>query len=143
MKTVYIIRHEINNIQCLGNILVYNEYRSLVYSNHLLERGWNNNFRNISSVPEGTYKLKLEYSHKFSKYLWEAYGIPNRSECKFHSANFWKQLNGCFSPGVAKLDINHDGNLDMIYSNQALEEFMDAMGNDIEARLVIINDKNA
>lgn len=140
MKTVYIIRDEVNDVQCLGNVLVYNKHRSLVYNAHCLERGWNNNERNLSCVPEGVYTLKLEYSPKFDTHLWEAYGIPDRGECKFHSANYWYELNGCFSVGYARLDTNRDTHKDLIYSEQALNEFMDAMGSDEVARLVIIND---
>ena len=62
-------------------------------------------------------------------------------ECKFHPANHFGQLNGCFAPGLAKWDINRDGHQDMINSGHAFDEFMDAMGNDDKARLVIINDQ--
>ncbi|WP_341216946.1 DUF5675 family protein [uncultured Wocania sp.] len=140
MKTAYITRYNGDKNQSLGNLIVFNSNRSLVFNSHLLERGWQDNKRNISCIPEGTYKLVLEYSHKFSRYLWEVKGVPNRSECKFHAASFWKNLNGCFSPGLAKWDINNDGYKDMIYSTDALEEFMDAMGSDTEARLVVIDD---
>ncbi len=143
MKTVFIIRYKIGRKQSLGNLLVRNEYGNIVYSRHVLELGWLNNKRNISCVPQGTYDLKLEHSPKFGRKLWEAYGILNRSECKFHVANFANQLNGCFAPGMAKFDINRDGNKDMVNSKEAFSEFMDAMGKDIKARLVIINDRYA
>ncbi len=141
MKTVYIIRDTIGNNQSLATHLVIDHGR-LLYSGHLLERGWRDNQKNISCVPAGTYDLVKEYSGKFKCELWEAKGIPDRSECKFHSANYWDQLNGCFSPGEARLNIGHDTELDMIYSGDMLEIFMNAMGSDIRARLVIIDDPN-
>jgi len=127
----------------LGNLLVRNEHNNMVYTRHLLELGWQNNKRNISCVPQGTYDLKLEYSPKFGRKLWEAYGVLNRSECKFHIANFASQLNGCFAPGMTAFDIDRNGTKDMVNSREAFDEFMNVMGKDVKARLVIINDKNA
>lgn len=143
MKDVYIIRDTIGRKQCLGTLIVIEDGR-LLFNSHLLERGWLNNKKNISCIPARAkaYPLKLEWSSKFQKKLWEAYDVPNRSECKFHSANFWDQLNGCFSPGEARFNIGHDEELDMIYSNDMLEHFMDAMGDDVEARLFVINSRN-
>lgn len=141
MKTVYILRDTIGRNQSLATQLVIDRGRVL-YSGHLLERGWRDNERNISCVPAGLYDLQLEYSAKFKRKLWEAKGVPGRSECKFHSANFWDQLNGCFSPGESRFNIGHDHELDMIYSGDMLEIFMNSMGDDTSARLVIIDDNN-
>ena len=141
MKTVYIIRYDVGRKQSLGNVLIRNEYGNFVYARHLLELGWRNNQRNISCIPAGHYDLRLENSPKFKQKLWEAKGVPNRSECKFHVANFSSQINGCFAPGMTKFDLNRDGEKDMVNSREAFEEFMDAMGGDTEARLVVINDQ--
>lgn len=141
MKTVYLIRDDIGRKQCLGAVLVMERAR-LLFNSHLLERGWLNNARNISCTTAGTYPLKLEWSPTFEQMLWEAYGIPNRSECKFHPANRAEQLNGCYAPGEARFDMDGDGDLDVINSGLVFEEFMNAFGDDTEARLVIINDKH-
>jgi hypothetical protein len=142
MKTVYIIRYQIGDKQSLGTLLVVKDGR-ILFSSHLLERGWQNNQRNISCIPSGTYDLRKEYSSKFNRKLWEAYGVPNRSECKFHASNFWKQLNGCFAPGEARVNIGSDSELDMVNSADMLDSFMDAMGTDTRARLVVINDNQS
>jgi uncharacterized protein DUF5675 len=138
MKTVCILRDKVDTIECLGTLIIIEKGRVL-YSSHLLERGWNDNKKNVSCVPEGIFDLKLEYSPKFKMDLWEAKGIPNRSECKFHAASFWDDLNGCFSPGEARFNIGRDKELDMIYSMEMLILFMDAMGKDTEAQLIIKN----
>ncbi len=142
MKTVFIIRYKIGRKQSLGNLLIRNEHGNIIYVRHLLELGWLNNKRNISCVPHGTYDLKLEHSPKFGRKLWEAYGVSNRSECKFHVANFASQLNGCFAPGMAKFDIDRNGEKDMVNSAEAFDEFMGAMGSSTKARLVVINAQN-
>ena len=140
-KTVYILRDTTGHKQSLGTLLVVDHGRVL-FNSHLMERGWLDNKRNVSCVIAGVYDLVKEYSPKFKRELWEAKGIPGRSECKFHSANYWDQLNGCFSPGEARINIGHDQLPDMIYSGDMLEIFMNAMGNDTRARLVIIDDLN-
>ena len=141
MKTVYIIRDDIGTQQSTGALLVMEKGRVL-FNSHLLERGWRDNKQNVSCVPAGTYPLLLEYSPKFGRKLWEAKEIPGRSECKFHAANFWKELNGCFSPGEARFDFGSDSEKDMVNSGDMLNIFMNAMGDYREARLVIIDDNH-
>jgi len=141
MKTVYIIRDRVGRKQSLGTLLIKNETGKVVFHSHLLELGWLNNQSRVSCVPAGKYILKFEFSPKFNRKLWEAYGISGRSECKFHQANFANELEGCFAPGEARFDLNRDGQKDMVNSKDTLEEFHDAMGNSTEGRLVIINDQ--
>lgn len=141
MKTVYIIRDTRTDKESLGTMMVI-DHGKVLYNSHLLELGWKDNKNDISCVPVGIYDLVLEYSDKFKTVLWEAKGIPNRSECKFHSANYYTDLNGCFAPGKRRADINYDGELDVTSSRTALREFMTAMGTDNKARLVIIDDIN-
>lgn len=141
MKTVYIIRKKVGRKQSNGIHLVVNDYGTVVYDGHLLELGWLNNQKNISCIPAGTYDLRLEWSPKFQRNLWESYGVPNRSECKFHNGVTYKHSNGCFLTGKAKWDFDGDKLEDMVQTNIALEEFMDSMGNDTAARLVVINDQ--
>lgn len=143
MKTIVVLRDTIGRKQCLGNILVFNKHHNLVYNKHVLERGWRNNQRNISCIPAGTYTIKLEWSPKFQRDLWEIYGVQNRSECKIHAANFWPELNGCLAPGESRFNIGRDAEQDMINSGNALEEFHEAMGSDKEARIIIINARHA
>mgnify|MGYP001069855478 CR=1 FL=1 len=65
--------------------------------------------------------------------------MPNRSECKFHSANYVSQLNGCVAPGLYFKDIDNDGLLDVAASYQALMKFHDAMGRGNTAKLKVID----
>jgi hypothetical protein len=141
MKTVYILRDKIGTKQSLGALLVVKAGRVL-FNSHVLERGWLDNQRNVSCVHAGIYPLRLEYSNKFKRKLWEAFNVPNRNECKFHSANFWNELNGCFAPGESRRNIGFDAELDMVNSGKMLNLFMTAMGSDTESRLVIIDDNN-
>ncbi len=137
MKTIIINRYSQNQKQTLGTCSVIDENDNPVFSAISLERGWLGNERNISCVPTGTYKVKHEYSFKFKTHLWELKDVPNRSECKFHSANFWFQLNGCIALGDTLRDINKDGYRDVLNSSKTMAKFHEVLKNDSIVTLVI------
>lgn len=120
---VVIIRDWQDNNQTLGKCIVYDDNNKPLFSSLSLERGWKNNERGVSCVPIGTYKAVLEYSPRFKTKLWELKGVENRSECKFHSANYWYQLNGCIALGRSLMDINKDGYNDVTSSRSTMNSF--------------------
>lgn len=134
MNIVTIKRYKTTDNYTLGECYVNN-----CYLGKSLERGWQDNKSNISCVPEGEYPLKLEYSNRFNKDLWELKDVPNRSECKFHSANYWYQLEGCITLGNKVGDINNDGYPDVINSRDTMEIFSNRLSNSKDAKLIIIN----
>lgn len=84
-------------------------------------------FRTIENLallfPDGNYDLVFEHSPKFGRMLWEIYGVPGRSECKFHVANYPEQLEGCVGVGLAHQDVDGDGDIDVANSARALDDF--------------------
>lgn len=141
MKKVKINRFQVTNNYSLGHCYIVHPSGLVEYVGCTLERGWRNNENNVSCVPEGTYDLKLEYSPKFKKDLWELYGVPNRAECKFHAANYWKQLNGCIALGNKHKDIDGDGDPDITSSNDVLKIFHDMMSGQSQSEVKIENIK--
>ena len=139
MKTVIIERFKITNNYSLGHCYVEHSPGNIEYIGASLERGWRNNEKNISCIPEGTYPLKLEYSPKFKKDLWELYDVPNRSEIKFHVANYWKELNGCIALGNKHKDINNDGDPDVTSSRLTMKKFHEVMNGLSQAKVIIKN----
>lgn len=107
-----------------------------------LERGWRNNERGVSCVPAGEYSLKLEYSPKFRMKLWELKAVPNRSECKFHAANYWFDLQGCISLGLKSKDMNKDGYRDITNSRLTMNHFHKILEGYEYARLIITTEPN-
>ena len=127
MLELLIIRnHFFGQYAALGNLSVYLD-KKLVFECVTLERGWQQNEQNVSCVPEGTYPLVFEHSPKFKKHLWELKQVPGRSECKFHAANYWKQLNGCIALGNKKRYIDGDLIMDVSSSRDTMGDFHKAM----------------
>jgi len=139
MKQVIIDRFKITHNYSLGVCYVKNEDGSVDYVGKTLERGWRDNKSRVSCVPAGVYSLKLEHSPRFKKKLWELYGVPNRSECKFHAANYWRQLNGCIALGNKHVDIDGDGDVDITSSRAVMKKFHEIMSGNNIARLEINN----
>ncbi|OAB79753.1 DUF5675 family protein [Cochleicola gelatinilyticus] len=144
MKTVQIYRtwhdkSEPTSKQTLGFMTVQDEFGRPLFAGICMERGWVDNKKMVSCIPVGLYEIRLEKSPRFNRLLWEVYGVENRSECKFHAANYWFQLNGCIAPGQLLKDINKDGYYDVTNSRNTLNNFHAAMGNDTRAILHISN----
>jgi len=137
MKTLRVKRHWGNTKQSLGTFNVSNERGQPLFAALSLERGWLDNEPNVSCIPPGTYPVELEYSPAFDKMLWEIKNVPNRSETKFHTANYWRQLKGCVSLGLRATDIDHDGYLDITNSGDTMKQFHKVMGDDKKATLII------
>lgn len=136
MKTIKINRLDQDFNQTLGVCTVHDGDKPL-FSSISLERGWRNNENNVSCIPKGTYPVVLEYSNRFNKELWEIKNVPNRSETKFHSANYWRQLNGCIALGQRMLDMDGDGYCDITNSKETMKQFHECFGDDREAILII------
>lgn len=139
MKTIKIYRNWQDTNQTLGNCVVLDEKKKPIFSALSLERGWRNNEQGVSCIPIGIYQVVLEWSAKFQKKLWEIKGVENRSECKFHAANYWYQLNGCIALGQRLLDINNDGYNDITNSRNTMQSFHRAFEKDEEALLFVVD----
>lgn len=138
---VEVIRDWSDENQTTGTCNVYDNNGRLVFSALSLERGDRNNQRNVSRIPSGQYPLVLEWSNRFKTMLWEIKDVPNRSECKFHSANYWYQLNGCIALGLDLKDINNDGYRDVTSSRLTMKRFHKAMGS-LKTATLIVKSKN-
>ena len=128
--------------QTLGTCKVLGKNNLPLFVGLSLERGWMNNAKNNSCIPSGTYKVVLEYSPQFNRLLWEIKGVRNRSECKFHAANFWFQLNGCVALGLRLKKLNSDRYFDITNSSNTMRAFHTALRGYKEAILIITGESN-
>lgn len=133
---ITVTRDEQNEEQSLGVCSVHIDGKEVFFS-ECIERGDLNNQKSISCIPKGKYPVVLEYSPRFKKDLWEIKNVPNRSECKFHAANYARQLNGCIALGTGRLDIDKDGNVDVTSSRVAMNKFHAALKDFKEALLIV------
>ena len=133
---IELFRLEYEKKQTLGECAITQNGKDIFLSKSL-ERADNNNQRNISCIPSGEYLCVLEYSNKFDCDLWEIKGVPNRSECKFHSANYWHDLNGCIALGSEFVDINNDGFRDVLNSKNTMKKFHKVLEGVKEIQLIV------
>ena len=138
MIQVLIQRYKVTDNYSLGHCFVQ-ENGKTEYIGASIERGWKDNANNISCVPKGVYPLKYEWSDKFKRNLWELYDVPNRSECKFHVANYWRQLNGCIALGKYHEDIDYDGDPDVADSSKTLDKLHKALQDKINVTVKIVD----
>lgn len=139
MRKIFIVRDLFFDGQAsLGTCFIY-DGKAQLFKSESLERGWVDNENNISCIPEGVYDLVLEHSPKFNKHLWEIKGVTGRSECKFHSANYWWQLNGCISLGKNRKHIDGDLVMDITSSRNTMSDFHNALKGQKKATLKVIN----
>tara|TARA_R110001599_G_scaffold222595_1_gene421698 strand:+ start:292 stop:702 length:411 start_codon:yes stop_codon:yes gene_type:complete len=133
---VEIFRLEYEENQVLGNCAITENGKDIFLAKSL-ERADNNNQRNISCIPSGEYLCVLEYSNRFNCDLWEIKGVPNRSECKFHGANYWHDLNGCIALGTKYMDIDNDGFRDVLNSKNTMKKFHKILEGLKEVQLIV------
>ena len=133
---IELFRLEYEKKQALGECAITEKGKDIFLSKSL-ERADNNNQRNISCIPQGEYLCVLEYANKFDCDLWEIKGVPNRSECKFHSANYWHDLNGCIALGSKFADINNDGFRDVLNSKNTMKKFHKVLEGLTEIQLIV------
>jgi len=128
--------------QTSGTCTIIDEDNFPTFTSLSLERGWRDNQNNVSCIPIGVYKVVLEYSNKFGKKLWEIKDVTNRSECKFHAANYRHQLNGCVALGLRYKLLNRDNYRDVTNSKDTMTAFHFALKNYTEAILIVTGEPN-
>lgn len=93
-----------------------------------VEKRWANNAPKISCIPAGLYVCKHTIFHpgREDGYpTFEITGVPDRSEIKFHVANWEHQLLGCVGLGMAIHFLEHEGapKLAVTRSKEAFQAF--------------------
>jgi hypothetical protein len=140
MPIIKVTRKEKSDYQCIGECSVFIDNVE-IFTSKTIERGDNDNRARISCIPNGFYDIVLEWSDRFKENLWEIKGVKNRSECKFHAANYSRQLNGCIALGEEVKDIDGDGNKDVTNSKRTMALFHLALNGHNKATLIVEDGK--
>ena len=82
-----------------------------------------NNQRQISCIPDGTYKLTLENHKKFG-WCYRLHDVPNRDGVLIHGGTYFTHTHGCILPAMEQKDLNGDGEIDNVSSKKALAELV-------------------
>jgi len=133
-----IYRRQHLNRQTLGELYIVDDNDKTLFQCRTLELPYIDNKTDISCVPLGVYKCKLEYSNRFKKHLWELKDVPNRTECKLHSFNHFWESNGCISLGDSFADIDNDGWKDILNSTKTMVKFHNILKDLKEVNLYIV-----
>src|SRR5690554_3306869 len=84
-----------------------------------IELPWQENKKNVSCIPEGTYQLKPRFSEGLKRHL-EVLDVFNRSKILVHPAsNAQNELQGCIAPVMHLTGIGTG-----IYSRFALDKLL-------------------
>ena len=103
-----------------------------------LERPWVNNEPNVSCVPTGIYGMELDMRHPGTEkeiLVWELRGVEGRTQIQIHPGNKIAHSLGCILPcsSLAAQDDELFGS----YSRKAFDSFMDMMGDEKNAEIII------
>lgn len=118
---VVIKREPSSKKQTLGKLVATKN--SATFSCETLELPDLGNKPNISCIPKGTYDVKWTFSPRFMKFTYEVMNVKGRTGIRFHSGNYYHQINGCILLGTARMDLNKDGELDVVSSQATIKSF--------------------
>tara|TARA_R100001463_G_scaffold26997_1_gene62809 strand:+ start:4016 stop:4477 length:462 start_codon:yes stop_codon:yes gene_type:complete len=129
--------------QTLGSAYIEGDEGNILFSFKTLELPWRGNERNISCIPEGTYKVVRRHSQKYKDHLWIT-GVEGRSLILIHWGNYAGSINprtgtpdirGCILVGSKYGDINGDGITDILSSKPTFKALMHIVPEEMELEI--------
>jgi hypothetical protein len=136
MKQIWVKRtYHDDNVTLSDCILRSHDKTLLTFKG--LELPWRQNKKGISCIPEGLYRAVAVRRTSNKMYAIWIQDVPGRSEVMIHTANYVRELRGCLAPGVAHIDIDGDGIID-IRSSQMIMDTLQLnipLGDEIEVMI--------
>jgi hypothetical protein len=109
--------------QTTGCLYVFDGDRA-VLNVRTLELPQLGNAQNISCYPAGTYWV-IKHKRPSGKWCFWVQDVPNRTAILWHAGTYAagvkKDTQGCTLVGLRYVDVNADGNLDIVDSQKALD----------------------
>ncbi len=122
-KSLEIIRYKDNDkAQTIGEFHVIGDN----FSGKTMELEYNDNKKQVSCIPPGTYIVNKRTSPKYGEHF-HITGVPNRDFILIHGCNYSRQLLGCIGVGEDHVDIDHDGLKDITNSKKTLAKLVSIM----------------
>ena len=126
-----VISREYNTKETKGILCVF-EGCDIIYPCKTLELPELGNKKKISCIPEGVYNVIKIYSPTKGK-CFHVQDVPGRNEVLIHVGNYvsGKKIDtqGCILVGRKFIDINKDGNIDVVSSAQAMKILLEILPN--------------
>ena len=126
MRRAVLTRLRDDGKQTLGELRIYDDIAG-VWACKTLELPWLDNRQQVSCIPPGRYRVTPRFTpekgHHFS-----INDVPGRSAILFHSGNFVTQIRGCILVGSGLVDINKDGEIDVVSSKITLNIMVQMLG---------------
>lgn len=104
---------------------------------HTLENPWRDNQPNVSAIPTGVYRCRLDRYHRGGYPAYEITGVPGRSRILIHAGNTDADTLGC--PLIGQRVGVLGGRLAVLSSRDALAEFMAELAGVEEFTLEIVD----
>tara|TARA_R110002020_G_scaffold100855_1_gene238039 strand:+ start:7755 stop:8168 length:414 start_codon:yes stop_codon:yes gene_type:complete len=125
-----------NKTQTISKFQIIDEWNCVVLEGYILELPDRDNAFQVSRIPEGVYDCVKRNSEKYNDHF-HVLNVLDRDYILIHHGNFYYNTRGCLLPGDNIVDINNDGNLDVVNSRATMERMNEILPN--EFQLVIIN----
>jgi hypothetical protein len=132
---ITIIRTLKTDKQVTGLGFVTDEKGQVLISFYTLEQPWRNNMPRISCIPQGSYKVVKRLSTKF-KHHFHILDVTGRSLILIHAGNYNIQTEGCIIVGSFLADINNDGYIVTVNSQNTMDDLNRVINNDISLRII-------
>jgi len=123
MNTELIITRGIEGAKETLGILQVVVNCKIVYACVTLELPYIANKKNISCIPTGKYAA-MKYDSPSNGDCILLKDVPNRDMIEIHAGNFYSDIEGCVLVGNNFSDINNDDIVDVVASNDTLDELL-------------------
>jgi len=122
--------------QTIGNgFVLKNDF--IQFEFRTLELAWKNNKKKVSCIPIGDYKVVKRWSRRFGHHF-HILDVDNRDYILIHRGNFYSDILGCILVGDDLDEINGDGEIDVINSNNTMKELVKILPDEFDLKIVNI-----
>ncbi len=114
MINLTVVRKWISEKSTIGELLINGKKYCFT-----LELPWKDNEKNVSCIPEGEYKVIVDWSNSKKTHLPHVLDVTGRDGIRIHIGNFPKDIQGCILVGERKEERDGTGDDIALYRPHA------------------------